>query len=289
LTLLARLGLRAGEVAALRLDDLDWHAGEVKIRGKGDRHERLPLPVDVGAAVAAYLQRGRSKDADRSVFVRVKAPRGPLHSKAVRAVVHDACIRAGLAPIGAHRLRHTTATEMLRAGPAPRDRTGPASPSARVHGHLREGRPNGAARPCPAMAWRWAMTGLRAAVQDYLTLRRRLGFALARAGLLLPEFIDYLEEGDATHLTTELAVSWATMPEAAHPAWWRERLGIVRGFASYLKTIDPATEVPAHGLLSAHRPRIRPYLYSADDIVALLEAASALRPPWREATCGRWF
>lgn len=116
LVLLVRLGLRAGEVAALRLEDLDWHRGEVRIRGKGDRHERLPLPVDVGTALASYLQRGRGEGAGRSVFLRVNAPRGPLTSKAVQAVVHDACVRAGVAPVGAHRLRHTAATDMLRAG-----------------------------------------------------------------------------------------------------------------------------------------------------------------------------
>ena len=116
LVLLVRLGLRAGEVATLRLDDFDWNRGEVRIRGKGDRHERLPLPVDVGTALAAYLRRGRGEVAGRSAFVRVKAPHGPLTSKAVQGVVHDACVRAGVAPVGAHRLRHTAATDMLRAG-----------------------------------------------------------------------------------------------------------------------------------------------------------------------------
>jgi site-specific recombinase XerD len=119
LTLLVRLGLRAGEVAALQLDDLDWHRGEITIRGKGNRHERLPLPADVGQALAAYLRRGRPRDqhrASRSVFLRVKAPWGGLAASAVEAVVHDACIRAGLPLVGAHRLRHTTATQMLGQG-----------------------------------------------------------------------------------------------------------------------------------------------------------------------------
>lgn len=116
LTLLVRLGLRAGEVAALGLDDVDWHRGELVVRGKGDRHERLPLPVDVGEAVAAYLQRGRPISVERNLFLRVRAPSGGLQSSSVRAVVHDACIRAGLPPVGAHRLRHTAATQMLAAG-----------------------------------------------------------------------------------------------------------------------------------------------------------------------------
>jgi site-specific recombinase XerD len=116
LMLLTRLGLRAGEVAALRLDDFDWHRGEVRIRGKGDRHEPMPLPVDVGQAVVDYLHRGRPRRGERSVFLRVRAPLKALSPRGVSAVVHDACVRAGLPPVGAHRLRHSAATAMLRAG-----------------------------------------------------------------------------------------------------------------------------------------------------------------------------
>lgn len=117
LTLLARLGLRAGEVAALRLDDLDWRAGEIIVRGKGDRLERLPLPADVGEAVAAYLRRGRPRTAEgRMAFVRVLAPHRGLTSSAVTQIVASAARRAGLPPVHAHRLRHSAASEMLRAG-----------------------------------------------------------------------------------------------------------------------------------------------------------------------------
>lgn len=116
LVFLARLGLRAGEVAALRLDDFDWRQGEVLVRGKGDRHERMPLPVDVGEAVVGYLQHGRPRCDQRNVFLRVRAPRSGLGPRGVAAVVHDACIRAGLPPMRSHRLRHTAATSMLRAG-----------------------------------------------------------------------------------------------------------------------------------------------------------------------------
>jgi integrase/recombinase XerD len=118
LTLLVRLGLRSHEVAVLELDDVDWHRGEIVIRGKGDRHERLPLPHDVGEAIVAYLRRGRAQNpaASRKLFLRVKAPHGGLAPGGVRGVVHDACVRVGLPEIGAHRLRHTAATEMLRHG-----------------------------------------------------------------------------------------------------------------------------------------------------------------------------
>lgn len=119
LTLLARLGLRAGEVRALQLDDIDWSAGELLIRGKGPRLERLPLPEDVGEALGAYLRRGRPATAQgRTVFVRVRAPHRPLSSGGVTQAVMAAAARAGLGPVSAHRLRHTAATEMIRAGVA---------------------------------------------------------------------------------------------------------------------------------------------------------------------------
>ena len=128
------------------------------------------------------------------------------------------------------------------------------------------------------------MTTLMLAVQDYLALRRRFGFTLDRAGQLLPDFVRYLEDAGSPRVTTELALDWATLPSRAHPAWWRERLGIVRGFARYLVAIDPDTEVPPKGILSARRPRIRPYVYSHDEIVGLLHAARDLQPAWRAIT-----
>lgn len=114
--LLARLGLRGQEVADLELGDIDWRAGEVVIRGKGHSRDRLPLPADVGEAVAGYLRHARPPSASRRLFLSARAPRAPLSASAVRSVVRDACRRAGLPRIGAHRLRHMTGTEMLRAG-----------------------------------------------------------------------------------------------------------------------------------------------------------------------------
>jgi site-specific recombinase XerD len=117
LTVLARLGMRAGEVAGLRLDDVDWRAGELVVVGKARRAERLPLPVDVGEAITAYVRDGRPASAqDRSVFIRVKAPHRGLTKGGVTQVVVSAAQRAGLGQIHAHRLRHTAATAMLRAG-----------------------------------------------------------------------------------------------------------------------------------------------------------------------------
>jgi len=116
LTMLARLGLRAHEVAALTLDDVDWRAGEVTICGKGRRFERLPLPHDVGEPLVHYLRGGRPRCRCRRLFLRVRAPQTAISPAGVRSVVHHACDRAGLPRVGAHRLRHTVATEMLGAG-----------------------------------------------------------------------------------------------------------------------------------------------------------------------------
>lgn len=117
LTMLVRLGMRRGEIAALTLDDFDWRRGEIVVRGKGDRIERLPLPADVGEAIAVYLRDGRPPGVpDREVFVRLKAPRRPLTAGGVTQVVVSASKRAGIGEVTAHRLRHTAATELLRHG-----------------------------------------------------------------------------------------------------------------------------------------------------------------------------
>jgi site-specific recombinase XerD len=116
LSLLSRLGLRAGEVAGLEFRDIAWRAGEITVRGKGNRTDRLPLPVEVGEAIAAWLQRGRPAGAGNSVFVRARAPHRALSPGGVSAIVWRACERTGIARARAHRLRHSAATAMLRAG-----------------------------------------------------------------------------------------------------------------------------------------------------------------------------
>jgi integrase/recombinase XerD len=117
LMLLARLGLRCVEVARLRLDDIDWRAGQLKVRGKRHRVDELPLPVDVGRCLVDYLQDGRPVDPlDRSVFVRAIAPRCGLTAGGVTQVVAAASQRAGLGTVFGHRLRHSAATSMLAAG-----------------------------------------------------------------------------------------------------------------------------------------------------------------------------
>lgn len=117
--LLARLGLRAGEVTTLTLEDLDWQAGLITVRGKGGRHSQLPLPQDVGEAIADYLRNGRPQAASRCVFLRARAPvRSFKGSQAIGSVVKHALSRAGIdSPRkGTHQFRHGLASQMLRQG-----------------------------------------------------------------------------------------------------------------------------------------------------------------------------
>jgi site-specific recombinase XerD len=116
LVLLARLGLRSGEVAALRVQDVDWRAGEVLVRGKARRQDRLPLPVEVGESLVAYLRDGRPRSPFPQLILTLHAPPRPIHPSSITNVVQRACRRAGLAEVGGHRLRHALATEMLRRG-----------------------------------------------------------------------------------------------------------------------------------------------------------------------------
>jgi integrase/recombinase XerD len=114
---LARLGLRVGEIARLSLDDIDWRAGELVVHGKHSRVDRLPLPVDVGEAIVEYLRTDRPSDAlDRSVFIRVGAPHRSVSGSGVTMIVRQRALAAGLSEVCAHQLRHTLASEMLRAG-----------------------------------------------------------------------------------------------------------------------------------------------------------------------------
>jgi integrase/recombinase XerD len=117
LVLLARLGLRAGEAAAVRAGDIDWRSGTILVRGKGGHDERLPLPADVGAAIADYCRHARPRDAGSGMlFLHARAPYGPVARASVGHIVKRACLRAGLEPASAHQLRHAAATAMRRAG-----------------------------------------------------------------------------------------------------------------------------------------------------------------------------
>jgi integrase/recombinase XerD len=128
------------------------------------------------------------------------------------------------------------------------------------------------------------MTELRAALTDYLELRRSLGFTLRRDAKLLIQFLDWLEGQDKHTITVADALVWVRLPENASPSWLRARMGPLRGFATYLHTLDPAVEVPAPGLFGGPPARAVPYLYSDTEIIMLIEQTASLSTALRRAT-----
>ncbi|MGB0098204.1 MAG: tyrosine-type recombinase/integrase [Solirubrobacteraceae bacterium] len=158
--------------------------------------------------------------------------------------------------------------------PSGKPRTG------RPRGRLRDTTQNGTAtRATPATDGR-----LRAALADYLRIRRAVGYKLAKDERTLRGFVEFLEACGAERVTTELALDWATLPQVGAPAYLANRLTVVRQFASYLRTIDSATEVPPGRLLRAGKRRATPYVYSDREIAALIDAAALLRYPLLVAT-----
>jgi integrase len=127
------------------------------------------------------------------------------------------------------------------------------------------------------------MSALRQALVDYLAMRRALGFKLERHGWMLPKLVDFLEQAGARTVSTELALAWSTEP-VGRPGEWAIRLSVARGFAAYLQSLDPATEVPPANLLPRARRRPTPYLYSDAEIEALMAGTAELRFPFRAAT-----
>jgi integrase len=128
------------------------------------------------------------------------------------------------------------------------------------------------------------MTGLRLTIDDYLSVRRALGYKLEDHGWLLADFASFMEAAGATTVTTQLALAWATLPQDALPSWWAARLRVVRGFSRHLKAFDPATEIPPVGLLAGRNRRAVPYLYSEAEVAALMSATASLRPALHAAT-----
>jgi integrase/recombinase XerD len=128
------------------------------------------------------------------------------------------------------------------------------------------------------------MTALERALSDYLTLRWRLGYKLGRPGQLLAQFVAHLDDVGADTVTIARAVDWATQPTGADPNWWAYRLDAVRGFAAYLHTLDPAVPELPRDLLPYRSRRAMPYLYSDDELAALIDAADNLPHPLRADT-----
>lgn len=127
------------------------------------------------------------------------------------------------------------------------------------------------------------MSSLRPAVEDYLTMRRALGYKLDREGTLLPRFVDFIAGRDEQHVSVDAALAWATLP-ASSAMLWSSRLRVARGFATYMHAIDPVNELISVDLLPSQARRGTPYLYSPEQIDALMHAAGTLRTPLRVAT-----
>lgn len=123
------------------------------------------------------------------------------------------------------------------------------------------------------------MNTLRKGAEEYLSLRRRLGYKLDRSGRLLLQFVSFMEQQKAPFITSNLVLGWAVLPTKAQPVYWASRLSAVRLFAQYRRATDPRTEVPALGLVRARYQRKRPYLYSEDEIARLMGEAARLASP----------
>ena len=287
LTLLVRLGCAPARSPRSQLDDIDWRAGELIVRGKGDRRERLPLPADVGEAIAGYLRDGGPPAAqDRALFVRVRAPHGLVDARRGQPASSSAAARrAGLgagrrAPAAAHRRRPRCCAPARRW---PRSARCCATARRVDHRDLRQGRPRRAARARPALAGRRGMS--RAARSA-----RRLPGDPPRAGLqarraprsCCAQFLDYLERPRrATDHRRRCALAWATLPPGGSRAGGAQRLSVGARLrrATCTRSIPPTRCPPADLLPAPAAPRDAVPLHPTSEIAALMDAAGALRTP----------
>ncbi len=206
--LMVRLGLRAGEVVRLTLDDIDWHLGCLTIHGKAGHMGQLPLPTDVGEAIVDYLRNGRQRTSCRRLFLSTQAPvQGFSTHGAISGVVRKALQGAGIdSPRkGAHQLRHALATGMLQRGA-----------SLGEIGEVLRHR---------------SLQSTTEALNNYLAMRRGLGFKLKVHGSELAGFVSFLEQQKSEYITTKLALEWSQQPTPVQPDRWNGRLGFVRSFA----------------------------------------------------------
>lgn len=281
LLLLAKLCLRADEVATLTLDDIDWARQRDTCSRQG--------PTACTDADTARRWRGhRCISAQWPAKVVVPTVVRP-HTRATRRLCFRICDhhdRQGRSRSRWNRRLRTPRRPYLptqsrnRASPIwrdlVRDRTVAAAREPRHHPDLREGRHRCAENIEPALAGRRAMTNLRSALDKYLSMRKGLGYKYEHQTRRLADFVAFMEKRKARIITTKLAMQWATLPPDRH-ASWALRLSDVRGFARHVANFDPRTEVPPVGMLPGWK-RAKPYVYSDAEIDALLTAALALPP-----------
>jgi len=280
---LTDLGLRADEVARLRLEDVDWHAGTLRVaQGKSRCTDVLPLPIETARAIADYLSTERPSTVNRAVFVRHVAPYDePIRTGLVQRAVRAAYRRCSWTRTRVHTLRHSVASRLLQQGTPLKEianvlRHRSLDTSA-IYAKIDDVRPAGVALPWPGRAPCTAPPMLSLA-QEYLDERRWLGFALAIAGTQLLSFARFADRvGHRGPPTCRLMMDWAQR-EARHaaPITWSRRLETIRPFAKRRAPIDPGTEVPSTDAFASKRRRPTPHIYTAEEITALLEVASRL-------------
>jgi site-specific recombinase XerD len=282
---MARLGLRASEVVRLRLEDVDWGNATVRIRARKTGHGALlPLPGEVGSALAGYLQHARPETRARQVFVLHRQRVGaPISGSIVGRAVDNAVRHAGMpAPMrGANLLRHSLATDLLDHGaglPEIADLFGHSSlATTRIYASvdvaaLRE--------VATSVAAGDVMTGsMIALVGDDIELRRGLGYRSPSQERALRAFAGCLDrERHGGPIPLELSLDWAASTASEDPCNPARRLTTVRGFLRHLSALDGLTEVPTPGLLGPTGHRTPPHVYSDQEIANLLHAADGPAP-----------
>jgi integrase/recombinase XerD len=293
LLLLARIGLRAHEVIALRLEDCDWECGHLRVRSKSGREQLLPMLADVGAVIATYLEHGRPVSKDRHLLLAVDGPNPRTGARLrchrqYRAPRAAACSGRRTAPRITPVPACTGGAHAARGRFVGRDWRSPAPSKPADHLNLRSGGHQCAAFLGPAVAGRCAMKTLREALQNYLALRRGLGFKMRDAGKVLLRFVTFMEEREALHIKTRLALEWVQQAKTVQPAEWARQLCFIRGFARYRSATDPLTEVPSPELLPYRSTRARPYLYTEQEVQGLLDAALQLPTAWPSTPLRPW-
>ena len=284
LLMMARLGLRGQEVIAVRLGDIDWRAGTMIVRGKAGQSDRMPLPVDVGEdddsldppwqagyfAPLVCLRAATVSTADIVPDHRQSASSSvPTHGPdPTRGPVQAPCAAAqpGHGPAGPGRF-------------AGRDRRCSSPPVPPIDPRVRAARYRCAAAACALMARAGsdAMIALTQRVEQYLAQRKRFGTGLSDGPVrTLRRFARFADSRGVNRLTTELFLCWKQQFGSAGRQAWVSRLSHVRIFARWLQSVDPRTEVPPRGLITAHRGRPRPYIYTDEEIAAIVTEAARL-------------